>query len=366
VRPWVLLAVALFLVIGCSSQSTPPEQSENGSVEKADEQAAKEPTGKEGAASATAGQQTHSPEPSPKEVLASQYRYINAGDYDAAYELFDEQSQQMVSSKQYSAYFASVAPYEIASYSFPSVQVQDDTASLVVDLAVSSSNGEERYQVTQKMVREEGDWRVVMRNAQVASFIAQAQSPSDVLAAQYEYINNGEYEKAYALFDAQSQQLVSLEQYEAYFTNNAPYSIDNYSFSGVNVGGDVASVTADLSIRSATGDAHYRVTQQLVREDGRWRVVMREEQVAAFTDTGSGSAKATTMITTATSSAEPSGGGVPPISEEECPPSAPIKGNADSHIYHTQSSATYDETHPEVCFASEAAAQEAGYRAARD
>jgi hypothetical protein len=35
-------------------------------------------------------------------------------------------------------------------------------------------------------------------------------------------------------------------------------------------------------------------------------------------------------------------------------------------IYHTQSSATYDATYPEECFATEAAAQAAGYRAARD
>lgn len=58
-----------------------------------------------------------------------------------------------------------------------------------------------------------------------------------------------------------------------------------------------------------------------------------------------------------------------PISEVECPPSAPIKGNDSSSgelIYHTQGSATYEATHPEECFATEAAAQAAGYRAARN
>jgi micrococcal nuclease len=79
----------------------------------------------------------------------------------------------------------------------------------------------------------------------------------------------------------------------------------------------------------------------------------------------SNSASATSTATP-TATAEPSGGGVSPSSEEDCPPSAPIKGNADSGIYHPQSRATYDETHPEECFATEAAAQAARYRAARD
>lgn len=115
--------------------------------------------------------------PAPREVLASQYRHVNAGDYGAAYDLFDDQSQRLVSSEQYSAYFASVAPYEITSYTFSSAQIEDDTASLGVDLAASSSSGEERYQVTQQMVREDGSWRVVMRDEQVASF-TEAESPS--------------------------------------------------------------------------------------------------------------------------------------------------------------------------------------------
>ena len=90
-------------------------------------------------------------------------------------------------------------------------------------------------------------------------------------------------------------------------------------------------------------------------------------EIAADEPTSASSSASATATPTAT--AEPSGGGVPPISEEDCPPSAPIKGNESSSgelIYHTWSSATYDETHPEECFATEAAAQAAGYRAARD
>ena len=105
-------------------------------------------------------------------MLASQYRHITSGDYEAAYDLFDDGSRELVSLGEYSAFFESASPYEIANYSFPSVRVQRDEASVVADLAVSSSDGEESYEVTQELVREDGNWRVVMRNEQVASFAA--------------------------------------------------------------------------------------------------------------------------------------------------------------------------------------------------
>jgi len=50
-----------------------------------------------------------------------------------------------------------------------------------------------------------------------------------------------------------------------------------------------------------------------------------------------------------------------PISERDCPPSHPVKGNQ-SRIYHDVDSPYYDATHPEVCFVSAAAAEAAGYR----
>jgi micrococcal nuclease len=59
------------------------------------------------------------------------------------------------------------------------------------------------------------------------------------------------------------------------------------------------------------------------------------------------------------------GGAVPPISEEQCPTSAPIKGNESSGIYHKPDDAYYDATHPEECFATPQDAEAAGYRAAK-
>ena len=49
----------------------------------------------------------------------------------------------------------------------------------------------------------------------------------------------------------------------------------------------------------------------------------------------------------------------------ECPSSAPIKGNANSMIYHRPDQQYYDITVAEECFATAAQAEAAGYRAAK-
>jgi hypothetical protein len=48
-----------------------------------------------------------------------------------------------------------------------------------------------------------------------------------------------------------------------------------------------------------------------------------------------------------------------------CPSTHPIKGNRDSMIYHRPGQAFYDQTRPEVCFATPADAEAAGYRASQ-
>ncbi len=112
----------------------------------------------------------------------------------------------------------------------------------------------------------------------------EGQSPEDVLTSQYEFINAGDYESAYALFDESSKSLVSPEQYAAFFEENAPYSLTDYSFPSSSVQGDTATVEAEFTVNSATGGERYQRTQQLVREGGAWRVVMRDDQVSAFTE----------------------------------------------------------------------------------
>ncbi|MFK4728475.1 cell wall-binding repeat-containing protein [Agromyces mediolanus] len=51
-----------------------------------------------------------------------------------------------------------------------------------------------------------------------------------------------------------------------------------------------------------------------------------------------------------------------PIDTWTCPSWAPIKGNAQSMIYHMPYGQFYSRTNPEECFATEAAARAAGYR----
>jgi uncharacterized protein YcfL len=113
--------------------------------------------------------------------------------------------------------------------------------------------------------------------------VTQEQSPEDVLALQYEYINSGDYEEAYSLFTQQSRREVSLAQYRAFFEDNAPYSVTDYSFVPVRVRGDSASVDAEFTVTSASGVERLERTQEFVCERGDWSVVMRPEQVAVFT-----------------------------------------------------------------------------------
>ena len=48
-----------------------------------------------------------------------------------------------------------------------------------------------------------------------------------------------------------------------------------------------------------------------------------------------------------------------------CPSGYPIKGNANSRIYHVPGGRFYDRTVPERCYASAADAEADGYRAAK-
>ena len=52
----------------------------------------------------------------------------------------------------------------------------------------------------------------------------------------------------------------------------------------------------------------------------------------------------------------------PQASTWNCPADKPIKGNAQSGIYHIPGGQYYKETKPERCFATEQDAQKAGYR----
>ena len=218
--------------------------------------------------------------------------------------------------------------------------------------------------------------------------VTQEQPPDDVLALQYEYINSGDFEEAYSLFAEQSRREVSLAQYRAFFEDNAPYSVTDYSLVPVRVRGDSASVDAEFTVTSASGVEQLERSQEFVCERGEWRVVMRPEQVVAFTVTDDDADAEPTPEAEMEAEQMPqpkvrpnpqrkpelqeppspptaTSGGASPLAGGDCPSEAPIKGNASSGIYHVPGGQFYDRTNAEECFATESDAQDAGYRASR-
>jgi micrococcal nuclease len=443
VRLLVSLAMMLLLLVGCSEEtSNPPEhQEKKRGTEKVEKQPVKEQKDEEGAN--VAKKQKSAPyEESPKEVLTSQYQHINTGDYKAAYALFDAQSQQTVSLAQYKAYFRNNAPYSIDRYSFPSVDVNGDSAAVTADLSVHSSAGHDRYRVNQRLVRQDGGWRVVMRDEQVASFTA-AQSPSasasasagsaseespgnyDATVTVSRVVDGDTIEISPSIGGIEDVRLIGVDTPETVDPDEEvePYGPAASDFAaseltGKEVGLEFGQEKVDdydrllgyvyvdgqmfneELVEQGYAQAYpyepntkyantFEEAQQEARASGLgiWGLSLQEqcqlanhdngigEGSAGCEDVGDGSASATsgasasaTTTASATATATPSGG-VTPISEQDCPPSAPIKGNDSSSgelIYHTKSSATYEATYPEECFDTEAAAQAAGYRKAMD
>jgi micrococcal nuclease len=441
VRPWILLAIALLILAGCSEASTPPEQPEKEGIEKVEKQPTQkadvtntEPVEKEVTETAPE-EQTEPQAESPKDVLASQYKHINVGNYGMAYDLFADQSQQLVSLQQYTAYFASNAPYEIKSYSFPDVHVQGDEASVVVDLAVSSSDGEEEYQVTQQLVREDGSWRVVMRDAQLASFTdvstssqsASASAPPEPEPAAEDYdatvtvsrvVDGDTIEISPAIDGVEDVRLIGIdtpetvdpeEEVEPYGPEASAFATEELAGRKVHLEFDeekvdqydrlLAYVYADSSMFNEDlleeGYAQAYPYPPNTKYEGRFADAQADAMAAGIgiwgltfneqcqlADRGNGIGEGTPgcqSVTSATTSAsasspsasagssataQPSGGAAAPISENDCPQSAPIKGNQ-SGLYHVPGGAYYDVTNPEECFATAADAEAAGYEASR-
>lgn len=76
---------------------------------------------------------------------------------------------------------------------------------------------------------------------------------------------------------------------------------------------------------------------------------------------------ASLFLATSADSAQPARRlGVAPVDAWTCPTSHPIKGNLTTHtgecIYHVRGGAFYGKTKPELCFATEEQAREAGCR----
>jgi micrococcal nuclease len=124
----------------------------------------------------------------------------------------------------------------------------------------------------------------------------------------------------------------------------------------------------DLRDGTDTGLAQISAGLAVARYDSRdgYGHHPREQQYVAA-DSG---AAATCIFGTGASATagpgqRPAGRRVAPNADGSCPPEAPIKGNADSGIYHRPGQQAYNKTKAEDCFATPADAEAAGYRAAK-
>lgn len=94
-------------------------------------------------------------------------------------------------------------------------------------------------------------------------------------------------------------------------------------------------------------------------------VLEAEAQVVADAPSADAAPAVETVGTAEPAEAAAGTGWVRGDGSRDCPEGFPVKGNASSKIYHVPGGRSYDATEPEICFATEAEAEAAGYRAAK-
>jgi hypothetical protein len=112
--------------------------------------------------------------PRPEEILALQYEYSNMTAWEQAYDLFAQESKDRVPLEEYVSEqnrFAQETPTAIIEYSFPTVDVQGNHATIERVFTASDPEGEYQDKVTQEAVLEENGWRILMRDDQYELFL---------------------------------------------------------------------------------------------------------------------------------------------------------------------------------------------------
>lgn len=128
---------------------------------------------------------------SPTETLEVQWQFLNAGQYEESYNLFAEQSQQLISLENYSTSYSPT--YEISDYEFFSESIQGDTATVEAELFLTGTQkGSQQFPVTQELALEDGEWRVVMRDAQAQTLLEKQESSTEQAEQSPQSANSGE------------------------------------------------------------------------------------------------------------------------------------------------------------------------------
>ena len=106
----------------------------------------------------------------PEEVLALQYEYLNMQAWDLAYELFAKQTEDLITETRYTEVNEQEVPNVITQYSFPSVEVQGNNATIERLITYSEGGVGGQDKATQEAIIDGGAWRLLMREDQAIYF----------------------------------------------------------------------------------------------------------------------------------------------------------------------------------------------------
>ncbi len=108
--------------------------------------------------------------PRPEEILALQYEYGNMTAWEQAYELFAQESKDVISEQAYVSGQKQGGIVAFTEYSFPSVDIQGDRATIerVATYANEEEGGQDK--ATQEAILTGDGWRIVMRDEQIEIF----------------------------------------------------------------------------------------------------------------------------------------------------------------------------------------------------
>jgi hypothetical protein len=317
------------------------------------------------------------------EAVEDYYQAVDREDWAYTYQNLDSQTQSMFTEGEWylkNQWFADTEGLELATMD---VTVNSSPSDSVVSVSVymTFKDGTSIDRGTY-FVYEDGAWKhrfgdeeieIFMPEASFEEFVAAQQgSPparsgraptgegeavKEAVRSHYEAIGRGDFEEAYSYFGPTMR---SRQDKASWIASEESYQIQSSTIHSLTVDevlAGTATATVDVSFVDNNGTPRFVITWGLVKEGGEWKL---DEQISAQSEAELPASPAATATPTAT----PAGGdgtSYPPISENDCPDYAPIKGNQ-SGIYHVPDGAYYDVTDPEECFATETDAQAAGYR----